>query len=66
MKKYTLKELEERYDKAVIKTLDKLEKDFERSDEKKELNTLQKVAFAMQNTLVMAQLKQEIFEKECD
>jgi len=66
MKKYTLKELEERYDKAVAKTLDKLEEDFERADEKRELNALQKLAFTMQNALVMAKLKEEIFEKESD
>ena len=66
MKKYTLKELEERYDKAVIKTLDELEKDFDKVDEKNELNALHRLAFTMQNALVIAKLKEELFEKESD
>ena len=66
MKKYTLKEFEERYDKAVIRTLDELEKEFEKADEKKELNALQKLAFTMQNTLAIAKLKVELFQKESD
>lgn len=64
-KKYTMKEFEEMYDKAVIKTEEKMTKDFKNTVDKtdKDIPPLAEFGFTLQNMLAMQKLKIELFRK---
>ena len=67
MKKYTMEEFKKLYDHAVVETLEKVESDFIKAQgEVKTDNPMERIAFTMQNVLVMATLKHYLFEKESD
>ena len=59
-KKYTMEQFEEMYDNAVMKTMEKLDKDFQ---EESKIDGIGMVAFSLQNMLAMIELKKELFEK---
>ena len=61
-KKYTMKEFEEKFDNAVIITLEKILKDFENAAGE-DISSMGKFAFSMQNTMTMCELKKILFEK---
>ena len=57
---------EEIFDEAIVKTLEKLDKDFSKAnDEKnKELDSMGMLAFSLQNMMAMTKLKETLFNKE--
>lgn len=57
---------EEVFDEAIVKTLEKLDKDFSESIDKKskEINSMNMLVFTLQNMMAMEKLKETLFNKE--
>ena len=60
-KKYTMEEFKEMYEEAVVKTIEELDKDFKEASNG---DSMQMVAFSLQNLMVIATLKKNIFFKD--
>lgn len=65
-KKYTMEELKEMFDKAVSETIEELEKELEEAQKKlnKQMNPAGRMAYTMQNLMVMGTLRNRIFKEE--
>ena len=59
-KKYTMEEFEELYDNAIIKAIEKLDKEFQ---EKSNADGIGMFVFSFQNMLAMTELKKILFKK---
>lgn len=57
---------EEDFDNAIVKTLEKLDKDYSKANDKnnKELNSMNMLVFSLQNLMAMQELKKTLFNKE--
>lgn len=62
-KKYTMEEFKEMYKLAERATLEKLKNDFNKASGG-ELDQMQELGFTMQNMIVVAELKNELFKEE--
>ena len=62
-KKYTMEQFEEMFDEAVVKTIDKLIKEFKENSKEEMRNPMLEFAFSMQNTMAMCELKKMLFKE---
>ena len=62
-RKYTMKEFEEMFKKAQIKTIEKLDMQIKEMDTEGKLNGINLFAYSLQNMLCMNELYQELFKK---
>ena len=61
-KKYTMEQFEEMFEEAVVRTIDKLLKEFKENAKEEIKNPMMEFAFSMQNTMVLAELHKELFK----
>lgn len=61
-KKYTMEQFEEMFEEAVVRTIDKLLKEFKENAKEEMKNPMMEFAFSMQNTMVLAELHKELFK----
>ena len=62
-KKYTMEQFEEMFEEAVVRTIDKLLKEFKENAKEEIKNPMMELAFSMQNTMVLAELHKELFKE---
>ena len=63
-RKYTMKEFEEMFKKAQIKTIEKLDMKMKEADTEGKMNGISAFTFSLLNMLCMAELYKELFRKE--
>ena len=63
-RKYTMKEFEEMFKKAQIKTIEKLDMKMKEADTEGKMNGIGSFTFSLQNMLCMNVLYKELFRKE--
>ena len=63
-RKYTMKEFEEMFKKAQIKTIEKLDMKMKEADTEGKMNGISAFTFSLQNMLCMNVLYKELFRKE--